>query len=71
MSLSGPTQLEGGAVVWLLAPADRNTGDTTRVPPPQGARAAVTTRWSVALGGVTCTDAEVGQVVSLPTGTSE
>ncbi len=29
------------------------------------------TRWSKALGGVTCTDAEVGQVVSDPTGTSE
>jgi hypothetical protein len=32
---------------------------------------AAMTRWSVALGGVTSTDAELGQWVSLPTGTSE
>ena len=52
-------------------PVAENTGDTTSVPPPHGARVAVSTRWSKALGGVTSSDAEVGQLVSLPTGTSE
>ena len=70
VSGAGP-QVEGGAVVWLLAPVARNTGETTRVPPPQGASAASMTRWSKALGGVTWADAEVGHVVSVPTGTSE
>jgi hypothetical protein len=64
-------QALGGAVVWLSDPVDANTGDTTMVPPPHGAMVAAMTRWSVALGGVTSSDAELGQLVSLPTGTSE
>jgi hypothetical protein len=60
-----------GAVVELNAPPAANTGETTTVPPPHGAKVAVTTRWSVALGGVTSIDDAVGQVVSFPTGTSE
>ena len=58
-------------MVWLLAPEDRKTGETTRVPALHGANAAVTTRWSVALGGVTSREAEVGHDVSDPVGTSE
>jgi hypothetical protein len=60
-----------GAVVWLFDPTDRKTGDTTSVPPPHGAMVAFTVRWSIWLGGVTSTAAEVGQLVSPPTGTSE
>jgi hypothetical protein len=58
-------------VVIVLEPVAKKTGETTRVPPPQGASAAITTWWSRALGGVTSNEAEVGQDVSVPTGTSE
>lgn len=66
-----PADQELGAVDWLFDPEATKTGDTTRVPFPHGARVAAMTRWSSALGGVTSKDAEVGQEVSVPTGTSE
>ncbi len=68
--LTGRAQ-PAGAVDWLPGPPEANTGETTTVPPPHGAKVAVTTRWSVALGGVTSIDEAVGHDDSPPVGTSE
>jgi hypothetical protein len=58
-------------VVWVVEDAEERTGETVRVPSSQTLWAKVAASWSKSSGGMTSMRAAMGQVVSVPLGTSE